>query len=121
MNRRRLYRLFAVAFLTLVALPLFASAAAAEAVTTGNVGEAYDPDPLTAIQAWAIYGGTIVGGFLIAVVLTMLSSRSSGPARYRPGQPWNHDEVWIGSEPKVAEGERARAAVPGTGGASGTW
>lgn len=120
-NRRRLHRLLAVAFLTLVAMPLFASAASAEAVTSGNVGDVYDPDPLTAIQAWAIYGGTILGGFLIAVILTVLASRSSGPARYRPGQQWNHDEVWIGSEPNVTEGERARAAVPGAGGASGTW
>lgn len=121
MKRRHLHRLLAVAFLTLVTLPLFASAASAQAITDGSIGESYDPDPLTTIEAFAIYGGTILGGFLIAVVLAVMTSRTGGSARYRPGQQWSHDEKWIGSEPDIPEGEHARAAVPGSGGASGSW
>jgi hypothetical protein len=109
-------RVLAVAALTLLALPLFAATALAQ-----DVGQPYDPDPLSPMEAWAIYGGTVLGGFLVAVALTALSSRRTGPPRYRPGQPWEHDELWIGPKPEVTEGERAGAAVPGAGGASGSW
>lgn len=97
-------------------MPLLSTSALAE-----NIGDKYSPDPLTAFQAWAIYGGVIVGAFLIAIALTLLSSRSSGPPRYRPGRPWQHDEVWVGDEPRIAEGERPNVALPGAGGASGSW
>lgn len=97
-------------------IPLFAGATFAQ-----DVGTRYDPDPLSALEAWGIYGGTIVGGFLIAAILTALSSRRSGPSRYRPGQPWEHDEVWVGAKPEEIAGERPRSALPGAGGASGTW
>jgi hypothetical protein len=86
-----------------------------------DVGDRYNPDPLTPLEAWIIYGGTIAAGFLIAIVLTVLSGRGSGPARYRPGRPWQHDEVWIGGPPTAADGEHPRVAAPGSGGASGTW
>jgi hypothetical protein len=91
------------------------------AASAQDIGDKYSPDPLTALQNWAIYGGTIVGGFLIAIVFTALASRGGGPERYRPGRPWQHDEIWIGQRPEATEGERPRAAVPGSGGASGTW
>jgi hypothetical protein len=114
--RRGARRVLAVAALTLFALPLFAATAFAQ-----GVGQPYDPDPLSPMQAWAIYGGTVLGGFLVAIAITALSSRRTGPTRYRPGQPWEHDEVWIGAKPEVPEGERARSAAPGAGGASGSW
>jgi hypothetical protein len=102
-------------------MPLLASAAFAQGDGVGKIGDVYDPDPLTAVETWAIYGGTIAGGFLIAIIITALSSRGSS-TRYRPGQPWEHDEVWIGKNPEAgAEGARSRAAVPDAGGASGKW
>jgi hypothetical protein len=120
-----LRRVLSVAALTLttmslLASSLFASAASAGEAGPGKIGDPYDPDPLTGLESWAIYGGTIVGGFLIAIVVTALSSRGSSP-RYRPGQPWNHDEVWIGKAPEAVEAERPRSAVPEAGGASGSW
>ncbi|WP_261558062.1 hypothetical protein [Frankia tisae] len=111
-----LRRVLTVGGLTLFTLPVFAVAASA-----GEIGTKYNPDPLSALQTWGIYGGTIVGGFLIAILFAAWSSRKSGPARYRPGQPWEHDEVWIGTKPEEIESERAEKAVPGAGGASGNW
>jgi hypothetical protein len=116
----RLRRVLSVAALTAAILPLLASIASAQDASVGRIGNAYDPDPLTGLEAWAIYGGTIVGGFLIATILTVLSSRGSS-TRYRPGQPWDHDEVWIGKTPDAAEGDAPHAALPGSGGTSGSW
>ncbi|WP_242424845.1 hypothetical protein [Frankia sp. EI5c] len=101
--------------MSLFTVPFLAVSASAQ-----DVGTPYDPDPLSAVQAWAIYGGTVVGGFLLAVVLTALTSRMSRPSRYRPGQPWVHDETWIGAKPEDLD-EKRSAATPGAGGASGTW
>jgi hypothetical protein len=109
-------RLLAVAGLTAASLPLLSTAAYA-----ADIGDSYSPDPLSALQAWAIYGGVIVGAFLIAIGLTLLSSRHSGPPRYRPGRPWSHGEIWVGERPEVAEGDSPHVALPGTGGASGRW
>lgn len=111
-----LRRVLTVAGLALFAVPVFAATASA-----GEIGTKYDPDPLSPLQAWGIYGGTIVGGFLIAILIAVWSSRQTGPARYRPGQPWEHEEIWIGAKPEQIEGERGRSAVPGAGGASGNW
>ncbi|WP_131746087.1 hypothetical protein [Frankia sp. Cppng1_Ct_nod] len=120
MTRRRprhtARRVLTVAALAFLAVPALSSVALAQ-----DIGDSYSPDPLTALQAWAVYGGTIAGGFLVALVLTLLSTRDSGPSRYRPGRPWQHEEVWIGDPPTVAEGERPHVAAPGAGGASGTW
>ncbi|MCK9896824.1 hypothetical protein [Frankia sp. AgB32] len=111
-----LRRVLTVAGLALFAVPVFAATASAS-----EIGTRYNPDPLTALQTWGIYGGAIVGGFLVATLLAAWSSRSSGPVRYRPGQPWEHDEVWIGTRPEEIDGEREQKAVPGAGGASGNW
>jgi hypothetical protein len=111
-----LRRVLTVAGLALFAVPVFAVTASA-----GEIGTPYDPDPLTPVQSFAIYGGTILGGFVIAVLLAAWSSRKTGPARYRPGQPWEHEEIWIGAKPEQIEGDRARSTVPGAGGASGNW
>ncbi|WP_232234886.1 MULTISPECIES: hypothetical protein [Frankia] len=107
--------------LTVVGLALFAVPVFAVSASAGEIGTPYNPDPLTAVQSWAIYGGTIVGGFVIAILLAAWSSRKSGPVRYRPGQPWEHDEIWIGSKPEEIEGEQTKTALPGAGGASGNW
>jgi hypothetical protein len=110
-------RALIVAVLALAAtVPLLSTSASAS-----DIGDAYSPDPLSALAAWAIYGGVVGGGFLIAITITVLSSRQTGPPRYRPGRPWAYDELWIGDGPVAVEGERPRVAVPGAGGASGSW
>lgn len=109
-------RVLTVAALSLFTVPFLAVSASAQ-----DVGTPYDPDPLSAVHAWALYGGTVIGGFLLAFLLTAVTSRLSRPSRYRPGQPWEHDEIWIGAKPEDIEAKRSRAAVPGAGGASGTW
>ncbi|AEH08953.1 hypothetical protein FsymDg_1491 [Candidatus Protofrankia datiscae] len=110
-------RVLTVVTLAVLALPAMCGAALAQ-----DIGDRYSPDPLTPLEAWAVYGGTIIGGFLVAIGLTLLSSRGSGPSRYRPGRSWEHDEVWVGDPPAAAaEGEHPHVASPGAGGASGSW
>ena len=120
--RRGARRALTLAALTTITVPLFSSVALADG---GRVGTKYNPDPLSTLEAFLIYGGTIVAGFAVAILLTALSFRKS--SRYRPGQPWEHDSVWVGGEPgeKAAEapaGDSEQAATaPGSGGASGKW
>ncbi|MCK9876322.1 hypothetical protein MXD59_11135 [Frankia sp. Ag45/Mut15] len=109
-------RVLTVAGLAMFTVPVFAATASA-----AEIGTKYNPDPLTVLQTWGIYGGAIAGGFLIAILLAAWSGRRSGPTRYRPGQAWEHDDVWVGKRPEELEGAREEKAVPGAGGASGNW
>ncbi|MBL7491637.1 hypothetical protein I6A60_39380 [Frankia sp. AgB1.9] len=120
--RRGARRAATLAVLTTLTVPLFSAAALAD---TGQVGTKYNPDPLSPLDTWLIYGGTIVGGFLLALVLTALAGRKSS-ARYRPGQRWEHDSIWLGGESADQDAadapkETAGTATPGSGGASGKW
>ncbi len=120
--RRGARRAATLAVLTALAVPLFSAAALAD---TGQIGTKYNPDPLSPLDTWLIYGGTIVGGFLLALILTALSGRKSSE-RYRPGQPWQHDSIWLGGESAEQDAadsskETAGTATPGSGGASGKW
>jgi hypothetical protein len=124
--RRGARRALTLAALTVLTVPLFSAAALADG---GRVGTKYNPDPLSPLGTWLIYGGTIVGGFLLALILTALSERKSS-SRYRPGQPWQHDEVWLGGESETSEEApsaeqdapaAADSGAPGSGGASGRW
>ncbi|MBX6389452.1 MAG: hypothetical protein IRZ08_10715 [Frankia sp.] len=122
--RRGPRRALTLALLTVLTVPLLAGAASAVSPDVGKIGTRYDPDPLSALESWLIYGGTIVAGFLLALALTALANRGSS-ARYRPGQPWEHPEIWVGKEPEAAKaaegGDGARAGAQGSGGASGSW
>jgi|GEM_PF-2774136 len=120
--RRGARRALTLAALTTLTVPLFSAAALADG---GQIGTHYNPDPLSAMESWLIYGGTIAGGFLLALILTALSGGKSSD-RYRPGQPWRHDEVWLGGESAAADAtpaaqESAQTSAPGSGGASGKW
>lgn len=105
-----------VAALTAGVLPVLASSAFAQ-----GIGDRHNPDPLSTLEAWLIYGGIVAGGFVIALVLMLLSGRGGSAHRYRPGRPWAYDPVWFGPQPHVEEGRWPRAALPGAGGASGRW
>jgi hypothetical protein len=125
--RRGARRALTLTVLTAVTLPLFSAAALADG---GRIGTKYNPDPLSPLDTWLIYGGTIVGGFLLAIVLTALSGRKS-TERYRPGQPWDHDAVQLGGDAgdraagdlagTETSKEPAGTATPASGGASGQW
>ncbi|ONH33135.1 hypothetical protein [Pseudofrankia asymbiotica] len=120
--RRGARRALTLAALTTLTLPLFSAAALADG---GRIGTHYDPDPLSPLESWLIYGGIIAAGFLVALILTALSGGKSSD-RYRPGQPWEHREVWLGGEGAAAGAEptaqeTAGTAAPGSGGASGSW
>jgi len=119
--RRGARRALTLAALTTLTVPLFSAAAFADG---GRIGTHYSPDPLSTMQSWLIYGGTIVGGFIVALVLTALSGGKSSD-RYRPGQSWDHREVWLGGEgaadADTTSQETAGTTAPGAGGASGSW
>jgi hypothetical protein len=103
-----------VTVLAVSAVFLLSSAAAAQ-----DIGDKHSPDPLSALSAWLIYGGTVGGGFLIATILSLASSRGRTP-RYRPGRPWPYPVVWFGPQPHDS-GARPKVALPGAGGARGRW
>ena len=125
--RRGARRALTLAALTVVAVPLFSSTAFAATQGGSRIGTKYNPDPLSILDSFLIYGGTIVGGFAVAIILTALSERKKS-SRYRPGQPWQHDSVWVGGTPTQATAEETAAeegettaTAPGSGGASGKW
>jgi hypothetical protein len=107
----------------LVAVPgalllLAGSAAAAQ----GDIGDVHSPSPQSVPVMIGLYGGIPAAGFLIAFLLSLRSGKKSD--RYRPGRPWEHDPAWFGSsleESESAQEQRRRAALPGSGGASGQW
>jgi hypothetical protein len=88
----------------------------------GDIGDAHSPAPQSLPVMLGLYVGIPLAGFLIAILLSLRSGKKSD--RYRPGRPWEHDPAWFGSSADKAQevqDERHRAALPGSGGASGRW
>jgi hypothetical protein len=38
---------------------------------------------------------------LLLAAVTMLPGRGKGPAKYKPGQPWEHEAVWYEPHPDI--------------------
>jgi hypothetical protein len=107
--------LFTALLVLIPALP----AASADNTDFGKNGDVYSPDGLGLPLSILLYVGVPLIGFAIAGALTLWSMKSAGQ-RYRPGRPWTHDSVWFGDESSL-EREPQRAALPGSGGARGSW
>ncbi len=101
----------------LVLLP--ALPASADNTDFGKIGDVYSPDGLSLPLTILLYVGIPAVAFIIAGLLAVWSAKSSSQ-RYRPGRPWNKEPVWFGDE-SALEHEPQRAALPGSGGASGSW
>jgi hypothetical protein len=122
--RRALGLLLAVpGLLVLLAAPALAAATQSQPDSgAGDIGDVHSPAAQSPLQLIALYVGIPLAGFVIAYLLSLRSGRKSD--RYRPGQPWTHEPAWFGSteqESEAVQEQRRRAALPGTGGASGRW
>jgi hypothetical protein len=106
--------LFGAVLVLIPALP-----ASAANTDFGKIGDVYSPDGLSLPLAILLYGGIPLVGFVIAGTLALWSAKGSSQ-RYRPGRPWTKEPVWFGDESSL-EREPQRAALPGSGGASGSW
>lgn len=109
------------AFALLAAVLVFAPAVPAAAANTqfGKIGDVYSPDGLSLPLTLLFFVGIPLAGFAVAATLAFRPSKGAN-TRYRPGRPWTFEPVWFGDE-SALEHEPKRAALPGAGGASGSW
>ena len=85
----------------------------------GQIGDVYSPDGLTLPIKLLLFVGIPVVGFIIGGLIAFRPQRGAN-RRYRPGRAWTAEPVWFG-DPSALEHEPQRAALPGAGGASGSW
>jgi hypothetical protein len=116
---RRVRRLAAALALTPVLL--IGLLAAAQLPASADIGDHYTPQPLHLAVTLGVYVGIPLAFVLLVAALTLRQPRTTGALRYRPGRPWGFDAVWFGARPEESKDGRPRVAVPGTGGASGSW
>jgi hypothetical protein len=109
------------AFALLAAVLVLAPAlpAAADNTQFGKIGDVYSPSGLPLPATLLLFVGIPLIGFIVAGLLAFQPSKDAN-RRYRPGRPWTHEPVWFGDE-SALEREPQRAALPGAGGASGSW
>jgi hypothetical protein len=110
-----------MAAIALAPVCLFGLLGALQLPASADVGDHYTPDPLHLAVTLGVFVGIPLTLFLIIAALTMRQPRQTGALRYRPGRPWGFDAVWFGAGPQESKDGRSRVAVPGTGGASGSW
>jgi hypothetical protein len=109
------------AFAALAVVLVLAPALPAAAANTqfGKIGDVYSPSGLPLPATLLLFVGIPLVGFILAGLLAFRPSKDAN-RRYRPGRPWVHEPVWFGDE-SALEREPQRAALPGAGGASGSW
>jgi hypothetical protein len=109
------------AFAVLAAVLVLAPAIPASAANTqfGKIGDVYSPSGLPLPATLLLFVGIPLVVFFLAGLLAFRPSKDAS-RRYRPGRPWTHEPVWFGDE-SALEREPQRAALPGAGGASGSW
>jgi hypothetical protein len=88
---------------------------------SADIGDHYTPDPMHLAVTIGVFVGIPLAVVLLVALLTMRQPRHTGALRYRPGRPWGFDAVWFGTPPDDGDERRPRVAVPGAGGASGSW
>ena len=107
--------------LTLTPVLLFGLLGALQLPASADIGDHYTPQPLHLAVLLGVFVGIPLAFVIIVAALTMRQPRATGALRYRPGRPWGFDAVWFGARPQESKDGRPRVAVPGTGGASGSW
>jgi hypothetical protein len=113
---RRTFAAFALA-----PVILFGLLGALQLPASADIGDHYTPRPLHLAVTLGVFVGIPLAFFLLVASLTLRQPRTTGALRYRPGRPWGFDNVWFGARPQESTDGRSRVAVPGTGGASGSW
>lgn len=105
--------------LVLVLVPASPALADYNNTEFGKIGDVYSPGGLSLPVTLLFYIGIPLAGFFLAALMAFRPSKGSS-RRYRPGRPWSHEPVWLG-DVSALEQEPTRAALPGAGGASGSW
>lgn len=109
------------AAVALTPVVLFGLLGALQLPASADIGDHYTPQPLHLALVLGVFVGIPLGFVLLVASLTLRQPRTTGALRYRPGRPWGFDNVWFGARPQESPDGRPRVAVPGTGGASGSW
>jgi hypothetical protein len=103
----------------LVFAPALPAAADYNNTDFGKIGDVYSPGGLSLPVSLLLYIGVPLLGFAIAALMAFRPSKGAN-RRYRPGRAWTNEPVWFG-DVSALEHEPTRAALPGAGGASGSW
>jgi hypothetical protein len=111
----------ALSAIALTPVLLFGLLGALQLPASADIGDHYTPKPLHLAVTLGLFVGIPVGFAILVALLTLRQPRTTGSLRYRPGRPWGFDNVWFGARPQESADGRPRVAVPGTGGASGSW
>jgi hypothetical protein len=109
------------AAVALTPVVLFGLLGALQIPASADIGDHYTPRPQHLAVTLGVFVGIPLGFILLVAALTLRQPRTTGALRYRPGRPWGFDAVWFGARPQESSDGRSRVAVPGTGGASGSW
>ena len=83
------------------------------------IGNPYDPAPLSIPQIWGLFVAIPLGLFCVIAIIVYVRRGGTGAYEYRPGRPWRFEAEWFGARPE--QSEQPRMAMPGAGGASGSW
>ena len=84
---------------------------------------------MSTVETILVFAGIPLAIILLFAVLTLLPGRQK-KARYKPGQPWEHEPVWFEPHPMGSAHGEAHALTAGhstaasagpLGGARGTW
>lgn len=86
---------------------------------SAGIGDPGNPSPLSSLSYYLIDFGIPILVFLVVGLLCLRPRKGVGALHYRPGRSWGFEEMWFGEQPH--DTGRPRAAVPGAGGASGTF
>ena len=83
------------------------------------IGNAYDPAPLSVAQILGLFVAIPLGLLLVIAIIVYVRRGGTGAYQYRPGRPWRFEAEWYGARPE--QSDQPRVAMPGAGGASGSW
>ena len=83
------------------------------------IGNPHDPAPLGIPQILGLFVAIPLGLFCVIAIIVYVRRSGSGAYEYRPGRPWRFEAEWYGARPE--QSDQPRAAMPGAGGASGSW
>ena len=83
------------------------------------IGIPHDPAPLSLPQILGLFVAIPLGLFCVIALIVYVRRGGTGAYEYRPGRPWRFEAEWFGARPE--QSEQPRMAMPGAGGASGSW
>ena len=83
------------------------------------IGQPHDPAPLSIPEILGLFVAIPLGLFFLVAIIVYVHRGGTGAYEYRPGRPWRFEPEWFGARPE--QSDQPRMAMPGAGGASGSW